>query len=47
MRDFFPFFFLTVSVLDAMWLFSKAQNRGQSRGDPLSKSSENQNIETL
>lgn len=38
---------LAVSVLDVVCLFSKAQNRGQSIGDALSDSSENQNVETL
>lgn len=41
------FFYRAVSVLDVMWLFSKAQNRGQGIGDALSDRSENQNIETL
>lgn len=44
-RFFFSLFF--GCMLDVMWLFSKAQNRGQGRGDALSGSSENQNIETL
>lgn len=41
------FFFLAISVLDVIWLFSKAQNRGQGISGALSDRSENQNIETL
>ena len=39
--------FLLYLCLDHMWLFSKAQERGQSIDDALSDSSENKNVETI
>lgn len=39
--------FLLYLCLDDMWLFRKAQERGQSIGDALSDSSEKKNSETI